>query len=130
MRDLLVACGFVAPTPNYYRESTLIVTTQGSKVHVFSTEYQLSYIIFGISTQNENRRLYSYIARLRLLLYSNVQKNWAKVLEACLVAAASALVLTALIYGAPDCQPIEGYHPPNDTSHVTSHQAEAHASLM
>ena len=92
-------------------------------MYVFSTEYQLSHILFGISTQNENRHL-CIVRLLRLLLHSNVQKNWAKVLEACLVAAASALVLTALIYGAPDCQPIEGYHPPNDTSHVTSHPSE------
>ena len=51
-------------------------------------------------------------------------KNWAKVVEACILAAASAIVLMALIYGVPDCQPIHGYQPHNDTAHVTSHPSE------
>ena len=49
-----------------------------------------------------------------------VKKNWAKVLESCVVAAASAIILIVLIYAVPNCAPIESHHDNhhNDTDDV------------
>ena len=63
-------------------------------------------------------------------LVSVVKKNWAKVLEACVVAAASAIILIALIYAVPNCGPIEGHHDQghNDTHDVTHDDFEHHTN--
>ena len=48
-----------------------------------------------------------------------------KVVEACVVAATSAIIIMTLIYAVPDCAPIEGYHAPgtNDSQHSSSGSA-------
>ena len=52
--------------------------------------------------------------------HRKIKKAWLKVGEACLVAAASAILLWALIYAVPNCGPVVAHHEETTTEAMPS----------